>query len=109
MATSSPIEVRTITSELISLCVSGEKSPQLTGVFLLGTEKALDLFTNLTLRHLNIILGFAIVGHEGQEAIVRDIKLDADISIGMLIVVGVSGNLQAEVPDERRLEHPCCG
>jgi len=44
------------------------------GVLLLGGEELLDLVTNLTIWNLNIILGLTIIGHQGKETIVGDIK-----------------------------------
>jgi hypothetical protein len=38
-------------------------------------EKSLDLLTNLTLGNLDVVLGLAVIGHQGEETIVRDIKL----------------------------------
>lgn len=76
MAASSPMAVKTMTSGtqsatgLGSLVIAG-----LTGILLVDAEELLNLLTNLTIRDLDIILGAAIVGHEGQETIVSDIKL----------------------------------
>jgi hypothetical protein len=47
----------------------------LTGVLFLLLEQAVDLVTNLTIRHLHIILGLAVLSHEGEVAIVRDVEL----------------------------------
>lgn len=47
----------------------------LTGILLLFLEELDDLFTNLTVRDLNIVFGLAIVGHQREEAIIRNIKL----------------------------------
>lgn len=47
----------------------------LTGVLLIGAEKLLDLVTNFTFWHLDIILGRPIIGHKGQETIISDIEL----------------------------------
>jgi len=44
------------------------------GILLLGLEEAEDLLANLTIGHLDIILGVAVVAHEGEEVIVRDIE-----------------------------------
>ena len=68
--------VKTMTSgKFISNWCSQSRFVLLTGVLLVGAEKLLNLFTNLTIRDLDIILGATIVGHEGQETIVGDIKL----------------------------------
>ena len=47
----------------------------LTGVLLLSPEQAVDLLADLTIGHLDIILGVTIIVHEGEETIVRDIEL----------------------------------
>lgn len=39
-------------------------------------EELLNFLTNITIRDLDIVLGFAIIGHQRKETIVRDIKLD---------------------------------
>lgn len=79
--------VRTITSvNEISLKSNLHNGFQLTGVFLLLTEKLLDLLTNFTIGHLDIILGGAIVRHEGQEVVISDIKL-------LIRIMSVSLNL----------------
>lgn len=75
IATSSPMEVRTMTSENISEHHTFERKVRLTGVFLVGAEELLDLFANLSLRNLDIFLGIAIVSHERQKAVVSDIQL----------------------------------
>jgi hypothetical protein len=38
-------------------------------------EESLDFLANLTLGNLNIILGLAIIGHQGKKTIIRDIEL----------------------------------
>lgn len=38
-------------------------------------EHFVNLVTNFAFGHLDIVLGGAIIGHEGQEAIVSDVKL----------------------------------
>ena len=48
---------------------------RLTGVFLLGTEELLDLVANFSVGNLDIVLGSAVVRHEGKEAVVSDIEL----------------------------------
>lgn len=47
----------------------------LTGILLLGLEQLLDLLANFTLRDLDIVLGSTIIGHQGQETVISDIKL----------------------------------
>jgi hypothetical protein len=49
---------------------------QLTGVLLFSSEKLLDLLANLTLGDLNIILGLAIISHQGEETIIGNIELE---------------------------------
>ncbi len=78
IAACSPIAVRTTTSAVkivrsgfIALASLG----LLTGFFLLGMEESLDLLANLPFRNLDIILGLAVIGHQGEESIIRDIKL----------------------------------
>lgn len=44
------------------------------GIFLLSGEELLDLLANLALGNLDIILGLTIVGHQGKEAVVGNIK-----------------------------------
>ena len=90
------------------LLLERKKSRQLTGILLLGTEKALNLLANLSIRHLDIILGLTIVGHEGQKAIVGDIKLNGKFSMDLPVGLGVESHLQAEVHDVKRWERPCC-
>ena len=47
----------------------------LTSVLPILGEELGDLVTNLTIRDLDVLLGLARVGHEGQEAIVGDVEL----------------------------------
>jgi hypothetical protein len=74
MATSSPIAVKTMTSVVVSHAFS-DHWLVLTGVLLLLTEELVDLFANLTLWNLDIILGSTVLGHEGEEAVVGDVEL----------------------------------
>jgi hypothetical protein len=48
---------------------------RLTGVFFLSVEELLDLLTDFTFRNFNVILGLTVVGHQGEESIVRNVKL----------------------------------
>lgn len=48
---------------------------KLTGVLLIGLEELVDLVANLTIGHLDVVLGVAILTHEVEEAIVRDVEL----------------------------------
>jgi len=59
---------------LLNLTFSRDAS-KLTGVLLLLGEQALDLVTDLTFGHLDIVLGLAVLAHEGEEAIVGDVEL----------------------------------
>lgn len=53
----------------------------LTGVLLFSPEELLDLLTNLTVGHADVVLGVAVVVHEGEEAIVGDVELQKGVSI----------------------------
>ena len=64
MATSSPIDVRTITSEIISPANKSLPTCSLTGILLVDTEELLDLFANLAIGNLDIVLGNTVLGHE---------------------------------------------
>jgi len=44
------------------------------GILLLGGEKLVDLLANLSIGDLDIILGLAIISHQGEEAIIGDIE-----------------------------------
>lgn len=48
---------------------------KLTGVLLLLLEELVDLVTDFTVGELDIVLGVAVVVHEGEETIVGDVKL----------------------------------
>jgi hypothetical protein len=48
---------------------------ELTGVLLVSAEELLDLVTNFALGDFDVVLGGAILRHEGQETVVGDIKL----------------------------------
>jgi hypothetical protein len=47
----------------------------LTGILLVGLEEFLDLLTDLSVWEFDVVLDGAIIGHEGQEAIIGDIEL----------------------------------
>ena len=47
----------------------------LTGILVLLNEHLVDLVANLTLGELAIVLGGAILGHEGEETIVSNVEL----------------------------------
>jgi hypothetical protein len=60
----------------------------LTGVLLLLTEELVDLFANLTLWNLDIILGSTVFGHKGEKAVVGDVELAKTVSLmdGVVLV-----------------------
>lgn len=47
----------------------------LTGVLAVLAEELVDLVANLAIGDLDIVLGGAIVGHEGEETIVSNVEL----------------------------------
>ena len=53
----------------------------LTGVLLLSPEQAVDLLADLTIGHLDIILVVTIIVHEGEETVIRDVKLGIHVSM----------------------------
>jgi len=59
-------------------------------ILLLLLEELVNLLTNLSIRNLDVILGLAIIGHQGKESIVRDIKelVLATSDVGNIHVVG---------------------
>lgn len=61
---------------------------KLTGILLVLLEELVDLVANLAVGHADIILGLAIVGHEGEETIVGNVELSARVSF--LLSVGSS-------------------
>ena len=70
--------VRTTTSAIETISFAGRMVDSLgilTGIFLLAMEKSLDLLAYLTLGNLDIVLGLAIIGHQGEESIIGDVKL----------------------------------
>jgi hypothetical protein len=76
MATSSPMAVKTMTSAAIcKYLVTNMNSLVLTCILLLGLEQLLDLLANFTFWDLDIVLGSTVVGHQGQETVIGDIKL----------------------------------
>ena len=46
-----------------------------TGVLLFGAEQLLDLLANFAIGDLHVVLGVAVVPHEGEEAVVGDVEL----------------------------------
>jgi hypothetical protein len=68
--------VKTMTSTgICKHLVTNMDSLVLTGILLLGLEQLLDLLANFTFWDLDIVLGSAIIGHQGQETVIGDIKL----------------------------------
>jgi hypothetical protein len=47
----------------------------LTGILLFFAEELVDLLANLALRNLDIVLGSAVLGHEGEKAVIGDVEL----------------------------------
>jgi hypothetical protein len=82
MAASSPIAVRTMTSGRISRDANLQLLIRLTGVLALLGEELVDLVANLTLGELDIVLGRAVLRHEGEETVVSNVKLSEGISRG---------------------------
>lgn len=81
----------------------------LTGVLLLDFEQLVDLLTNLAVRHADIVLGVAIVAHEGEETVVRDVELKMLVTGDRISTPGTGLHLQAGTRDGRRWGRPCCG
>jgi hypothetical protein len=50
----------------------------LTGVLALVGEELGDLVANLTIGNLDVVLGGAVVGHEGKETVVGNVELTHD-------------------------------
>ena len=71
--------VRITTSSASVSTTSGPSSQdlKLTGILLLGLEETGDLLTDLTLGHLDIVLGVTIVVHQRKVAVVGDVELKA--------------------------------
>lgn len=69
--------VRTITPALESVIFHNDcwylVGP--TGVLALVGEELVDLVTNLAIGKLDVVLGGAVVGHEGKETILRNVDL----------------------------------
>ena len=57
------------------MCPRFKCRPQLTSILLFLTEKLVDLLTSLSIWDLDIVLGGAILGHEGKETVFRDVEL----------------------------------
>lgn len=56
----------------------------LTDVLALINEELVDLVTNLTIGELDVVLGGAVVRHEGKETILRNVDLRCIVSLGGL-------------------------
>ena len=77
MAASSPMAVRTMTPAIDQLLPKSTRSNgELTGVLVLLGEELVDLVTNLAIGDLDVVLGGAVVGHEGEETVVSNVELD---------------------------------
>ena len=77
MQASSPIAVRIMTSGSMSVwCTEAFSGLELTGVLAVLVEHLVDLVTNLAIGDLDVVLGGAVVGHEGEETVVRNVELD---------------------------------
>jgi hypothetical protein len=48
----------------------------LTGILLVSGEKLVNLLSNLSIGDLDIILGLAIISHQGKETIIGNIELE---------------------------------
>jgi hypothetical protein len=66
--------VKTMTSGCVSF-VNDTWKMKRTAILAILLEHLLDLVANLTLGNLDIVLGAAVVVHEGQEAVISDIEL----------------------------------
>ena len=74
MATSSPIEVRTMTSKRVrseSLAVS----KLLTRIFLVLLKELINLLADFIVGDLNIVFGRSVIAHKREKAIIGDIEL----------------------------------
>jgi hypothetical protein len=56
-----------------------------TGILALVGEELVDLVTSIAIRNLDVVLGGAVVRHEGQEAVVGDVQL-FPVSASILIL-----------------------
>lgn len=68
--------VRTMTSvRVLALESTVIDGTALTSVLAVLGEELVDLVTDFSVRNLDIVLGGAVLGHEGEETIVSDIEL----------------------------------
>jgi len=56
-----------------SLLTHGSKNDNI-GILLLSGEQLLNLISNLSIRDLDIVLGLAIIRHQGKETVIRNIE-----------------------------------
>ena len=69
--------VKMTTSEDVRVDSTGKSGNcGLTGILLLSLEQLGDLVTDLTVGHLDIILGVTVIVHEGEVSIIGDIELE---------------------------------
>ena len=47
----------------------------LTGILAILNEELLDFVTDVTLRELDVVLGGAVIRHEGEEAVIGNVEL----------------------------------
>lgn len=48
---------------------------ELTGILLFGTEELLDFLAHFSVGNLDVILGIAVIRHQGKKAILGNIQL----------------------------------
>ena len=73
--------VRTMTPAINQLLLKVTRSDgELTGVLALFGEELVDLVSDLAIGDLDIVLGGAIIRHEGEETVVSDIELRKDLA-----------------------------
>ena len=69
--------VRTMTPAINQLLLKVTRSDgELTGVLALLGEELVDLVSDLAIGDLDIVLGGAVIGHEGKETILRNVDLE---------------------------------
>lgn len=73
---------------------------KLTGVLALLSEELVDLVTNLAIGNLDVVLGGAIVGHEGKETIIGNVELSAMLARPCRVMSGL--HLRAGTPGDER-------
>jgi len=77
-----------------SLLTHGSENDDV-GVLLVDPEELVDLLTNFTVGHLDIVLGVTVIVHEGEEIVVGDIKklVLTTSDVGNVHVVGRGGEI----------------